>query len=116
MSLKTLLQQLKSANYAGANQTFAAVMQEKVSARLKDEQRTAFAEGLAPTTQRKWMTDIEHALPAGAVQRPGQKISYRGLCHDCAKYVIQNTTNATVTTRIATAPFLCPMCHASVKP
>lgn len=43
-SFNQLISQIKSANYAGANQTFAEIMQQKVADRLAVERKSIFTE------------------------------------------------------------------------
>ena len=44
-SFTQLVQQIKSADYANANQTFTEVMRQKVADRLQQERQTIFNEG-----------------------------------------------------------------------
>ena len=43
-SFTQLVQQIKSADYANANQTFTEIMQQKVADRLQQERQTIFKE------------------------------------------------------------------------
>ena len=45
-SFTQLVQQIKSADYANANQTFAEIMQQKVADRLQQERQTIFTEAV----------------------------------------------------------------------
>jgi hypothetical protein len=50
-SFTQLIQQIKSANYSQANQTFADIMQQKVADRLAVERQSIFTEATSEKSQ-----------------------------------------------------------------
>ena len=56
-SVKHLINNVKSADWAGANQNFAEAMQQKVADRLATERQTIFKEDAAPSKNRKRVTE-----------------------------------------------------------
>ena len=56
-SVKHLIDNVKSADWTGANQNFAEVMQEKVKTRLATERQSIFKENTNPSKRTKRMTE-----------------------------------------------------------